>query len=896
MLKQSRVNLKNIILIFMVLQPFFDSYILYTDEVISFFGFSPTTIIRFALLGLICVYLFFKKLNTKENKYLFGYGIIVLVYTLLHHLVCVNVDESVLYHTFKYNLIGEIFYLFRLVYPFILVYIVYKIKITKEEFKFVIQGSSLCVSLILLGLNLFVISHTSYFSNIITGNIFDWASGDISRYMLAGKGWFNSANQIGGFLLVLIPLNFYYALKNGSKFDVINLILLIISSYSLGTRVSCIGVSLVLIVLIVAYYIFKLFRKEKLIKKEIFNTFIIMIFSLFVFNYAPVVNLSGKNLESLFNIKQVVHDTSEEIEVEIVEEYDGTQNVCEYLTKTPTNTDYYVDLYPCYDNLEFWTTYVESDYATTDNRLLETLITSEVYEKTKSSAVELFGVSRSRYESASIYLEKDIVVHYYTLGIVGICVFILPYFLICGFVGFKRLFTKQLTYWDFCLIVGILLPILVSIVTGHIIDELIVTLYIGFCLGYLLYTNFDKNKENNKLDNCSCNKDNDTRKKILFVVDENRMGGVSILLEDMFEYLDKKKYKFSILVLHDVDNYFKNLDKDIEVIYGTKFFDVIDYNLSYLIKTKDIGKIVKKLYLIFLMKTGLIKNKIIKERKKILTSNYDIEIAFKDGFTAVFTAFGNSKKKIHWLHYEYKKYNANGNYPKLFNKILPIFDKIVAVSTNVMNDFNDIYHLESKTMVVENLVNTNKILDKAKEECERKLSVSKLNIVCVGRLHTCKGFDRLINAISKLSKKEKEKISVEIYGDGEEKDKLNNLIKEFELSDIIKLKGRVDNPYKYVKGNDLFVLTSHFETFGLVIVEAMTLGVPVFALENSNTSNLIANNENGYIVNNDDDSLYGGLKYLINNKKVIDKYKKNLLNYKYDNKKVLNKINQIFDM
>ena len=137
MLKRGRVNLKNILLVFMVLQPFFDSYVLYSDEVIGLFGFSPTTILRFLLIGLIFIYVFFNKINKKENKYILLYGLVVLVYTAIHHVVCINIDNSLLYETFRYSLVGELFYLLRLVYPIILVYIVYLMKLTRKEFKFV---------------------------------------------------------------------------------------------------------------------------------------------------------------------------------------------------------------------------------------------------------------------------------------------------------------------------------------------------------------------------------------------------------------------------------------------------------------------------------------------------------------------------------------------------------------------------------------------------------------------------------------------------------------------------------------------------------------------------------------------------------------------------------------
>lgn len=76
------------------------------------------------------------------------------------------------------------------------------------------------------------------------------------------------------------------------------------------------------------------------------------------------------------------------------------------------------------------------------------------------------------------------------------------------------------------------------------------------------------------------------------------------------------------------------------------FFEVVDLSLKEVIKTKNIFKIIKKIYLVFLMKTGLIKGKIKKERMKCLSKKYDTEVAFKDGFTALFTAYGDSEKRF----------------------------------------------------------------------------------------------------------------------------------------------------------------------------------------------------------------------------------------------------------
>lgn len=382
-------------------------------------------------------------------------------------------------------------------------------------------------------------------------------------------------------------------------------------------------------------------------------------------------------------------------------------------------------------------------------------------------------------------------------------------------------------------------------------------------------------------------------KKILFVVDEQKMGGVSILLKDMIKVIDKKENSITVLTLHNNGDSLEDLGSDAKLIYGTKFFEVIDLPLKEVLQSHSISKILKKVYLVFLMKTGLISSKIKKERKKIFErDDFDIEIAFKDGFTALFTIYGPSKKKLHWLHYEYKKCNANGNYYHLFNKILPKYDNIIAVSEGVMNDFNSIYHLEDKTLVIENLVPEDKIITKSRETVSLSLPTNRINIISVGRLHIQKGYDRLIIAMANLSKKDQAKINIDIYGDGPEKEHLSNLINENKIKNIT-LKGRVDNPYKYLKKYDLFIMPSLYEPFGLVIVEALTLHVPVLACENSATGKLINHELNGYITPNSVEGITAGLKYIANNPDKIKEYKKNLKNYHYDNTEIIQKINNI---
>ena len=378
---------------------------------------------------------------------------------------------------------------------------------------------------------------------------------------------------------------------------------------------------------------------------------------------------------------------------------------------------------------------------------------------------------------------------------------------------------------------------------------------------------------------------------VLFVVDEKKMGGVSILLEDILPQVEAKNV--DLLILHNNGSRLNKI-KGVNIIYGTKFFEIIDISFKDILKSKNIINILKKIVLFFDMKTGLIKNKILKERKKIIKRKYDIEIAFKDGFCAIFTAYGNTPKKIHWLHYDYKNFNPNIKYKKLFNNILPKFDKIVAVSEKVGVDFNEIYHLDDRTIIIPNYINVDRIKKSLVDS--KKNNSKKLSFICVGRLHQIKGYDRLIKVFHQLHLNNKiEDVLLEIYGDGPEKDRIIKMIKEFSLENIIKIKGQIDNPYKKMQQADMLILPSYFESFGIVIVESMTCGTPVLACKTSATSELIKDGYNGIEVENSYNGLFKGLCNILENKNIIKRLSKNLLSYDYNKKndETINKINNL---
>ena len=382
-------------------------------------------------------------------------------------------------------------------------------------------------------------------------------------------------------------------------------------------------------------------------------------------------------------------------------------------------------------------------------------------------------------------------------------------------------------------------------------------------------------------------------KKVLFVVDEKMMGGVSILLHDILNFINIKKYEIDIMVLHDHGDYLDDLDKSIKVIYGTPFFEAIDYSLKEVIKSKSVKLIIKKLYTIFLLKTKLIGRKIVKERKKCLTKKYDVEIAFKDGFPALFTIYGDSLKKYHWLHTDYSMYDCTSNYKSLFSEVFPKFDKIIGISQNVILEFKKKYDV-SNLDVIYNLIDKDKIINNSKKETVN-LDKNKLNLVSVGRFHHMKGYDRLIHVLNRLNKEEKlNNVLVNLIGDGPDFFLVKNLIEEYNLSDKVKLLGKMKNPFPYVAASDMFLMTSRYEPFGLVILEALILKVPVLACRVLSISEIL-DERYGYITDNSEDGLYKGLCEVINNKSILKKYRDNLTKYSYNISEIILKIENLLD-
>ena len=134
-----------------------------------------------------------------------------------------------------------------------------------------------------------------------------------------------------------------------------------------------------------------------------------------------------------------------------------------------------------------------------------------------------------------------------------------------------------------------------------------------------------------------------------------------------------------------------------------------------------------------------------------------------------------------------------------------------------------------------------KIQEKGNEYIEvDKVNKSKFEIISVGRLSEQKDYRTLLKSLSLVKKKHN--FNLKILGIGKELTNLKKLAQDLEIADNVEFLGFKENPYPYIKSSDLFVLSSKWEGFGLVLVEALALGTPVIATDSNGAPSEILNN------------------------------------------------------
>lgn len=131
--------------------------------------------------------------------------------------------------------------------------------------------------------------------------------------------------------------------------------------------------------------------------------------------------------------------------------------------------------------------------------------------------------------------------------------------------------------------------------------------------------------------------------------------------------------------------------------------------------------------------------------------------------------------------------------------------------------------------------------------------------IAVGRLDYQKGFDRLIQAWKEALRQAKDKDwKLYIFGQGEWKEMLQEMIESLGVKDSVFLMGTTEDIWKEYRKSSMILMSSHYEGFPMVLIEAMACGVPAISFDcQCGPKDIIRDGNNGFLVNEGDITALG---------------------------------------
>lgn len=272
----------------------------------------------------------------------------------------------------------------------------------------------------------------------------------------------------------------------------------------------------------------------------------------------------------------------------------------------------------------------------------------------------------------------------------------------------------------------------------------------------------------------------------------------------------------------------------------------------------------------------LLEELLIKEKADIVVSLYPSESSFipyiKDGSRKVL--------EIHYCKFFRLQYGRKGLLGAIDKwrtwqdeRIVRRFDKFVVLTNEDRGYWG-------------NLPNIEVIPNAAMFVADRYSDVSVKRVIAVGRLDYQKGFDRLIQAWEIVNKSGKyDDWRLDIFGQGDWKDMLQGMIDKKGLNGSAFINKPTKNIGEEYADSSMLVMSSNYEGFPMVMIEAMACGLPVVAFDfKCGPKDIIRNEENGLIIHNGDiKALADGIMKLmedtenrkrmsLNARKIVDTY------------------------
>lgn len=348
----------------------------------------------------------------------------------------------------------------------------------------------------------------------------------------------------------------------------------------------------------------------------------------------------------------------------------------------------------------------------------------------------------------------------------------------------------------------------------------------------------------------------DKKIKVLFVISSLGGGGAERQLVDTLRHLDRSRFEPALCLLKKKGEFLSQIPADVE-LYDLKKTS----KLSVIRLINSLARDVFEQYrpdavISFLEYANIIclmARRLSKHKPAVIISEHIYPVSclsYKKG----------------WLIKCTERFLAK--------KIYPRADAIWAVSESVREGLLEVTRVKrDKLKLIHNKIDISWIKKLSQEPVEETdiFDGAKPVILSCGRLNEQKNFPLLLRAFSRVAKERPARLV--ILGRGRQKKNLSGLARELGMGDDVYFLGFKQNPYKYMARADIFALTSAWEGFGIVVVEAMACGLPVISTRYPGGSQeLIKNGENGLLVPlGDEAALAKGMLALLADKELREK-------------------------
>ena len=351
-------------------------------------------------------------------------------------------------------------------------------------------------------------------------------------------------------------------------------------------------------------------------------------------------------------------------------------------------------------------------------------------------------------------------------------------------------------------------------------------------------------------------------------------GGVEQAIVNLANMLCNDFHVELVITYKVTENCVWDLDKKVNLIY-----------LTDLKPNKDeLKKALKKLNLLKIFKEGIKSLNILWKRtnevkKYIKRTNADILISSRILYTKLIGKYG--KKDVIKIAQEHRHHNNDKKYIDRLKKACVGIDYLVPVSKELTDFYQKI--LPIKCVFIPNSLEYWPI---------NSSDLSNRCAISVGRLSKEKGYLDLIDVFKLVHQKHSD-WKLDIIGDGEEKELIKQKIKQYKLEQAIILHGFQKKQYIYekLKESSIYLMCSYEESFGIVLIEAGSFGIPSVAFDSAQGANeIIENNKTGFLIKNrSKEEMANKIIELIENEnlrhKFGTKFKKDVYKYSFENVK-----------